>query len=220
MSADGSFLKKRHSFQALWATACLLIPPAIYLFAAMAARMNIGIRHVLPVMAFAAVGSGVVLSGLWDRLPWGRWLVAALLLVTAGETASATPHFIPFFNFAAGGSRGGLRLLGDSNLDWGQDLPELARWQRDHPERELYLSYFGVAESGVLWHPVPPAARELPVWSAAGEGSDPVARGHRAQRFTHAGAGRGARSPEPVRGLPGQATSRGARGLPLSLRGP
>jgi hypothetical protein len=39
-----------------------------------------------------------------------------------------------------------LKLLGDSNLDWGQDLPLLAQWQRQHPGVKLYLSYFGSAD--------------------------------------------------------------------------
>ena len=47
----------------------------------------------------------------------------------------------------AGGARGGLRILGDSNLDWGQDLPALAKWQREQaPDKTLYLAYFGTAD--------------------------------------------------------------------------
>jgi hypothetical protein len=59
-------------------------------------------------------------------------------------TATAYPHFISFFNVAARPER--LWLLGDSNLDWGQDLPALARWQREHPKERLYLCYFGNAD--------------------------------------------------------------------------
>jgi hypothetical protein len=159
-AAGAWFLTRgRRSFPSLWAAACVLLPPVVYLVAAMAARMNIGIRHVLPVMAFAAVAAGVVLARLWDRRPRiGPWLTGLLLLATALETAAAAPHFLPFFNVAAGGARGGLRLLGDSNLDWGQAVPELAEWQRAHPGRELYLSYFGVADPafyGIRYHPLP-----------------------------------------------------------------
>jgi hypothetical protein len=39
-----------------------------------------------------------------------------------------------------------LRVLADSNLDWGQDLPELARWLNEHPSRPIYLGYFGTDE--------------------------------------------------------------------------
>lgn len=62
------------------------------------------------------------------------------------ETLAGYPDYLAFFNLPSGGSRGGLSLLGDSNLDWGQDLPALADWQRQHPEPTLYLSYSGTAD--------------------------------------------------------------------------
>ena len=66
-----------------------------------------------------------------------------------------TPHFERLIDrFVASGRfnnkseviRAGLRLLSDSNLDWGQDLPALARWQRDHPDRQLYLCQFALPD--------------------------------------------------------------------------
>ena len=41
---------------------------------------------------------------------------------------------------------GGIRLLSDSNLDWGQDLPLLAHWQAAHPNTRLYLCYSGSSD--------------------------------------------------------------------------
>jgi hypothetical protein len=61
-------------------------------------------------------------------------------------TLAAFPDYLAFFNVASGGERGGLHLLSDSNLDWGQDLPQLAAWQAAHPDRKLYLSYFGTVD--------------------------------------------------------------------------
>ncbi|MGD0390015.1 MAG: hypothetical protein ABSC42_13785 [Tepidisphaeraceae bacterium] len=37
-------------------------------------------------------------------------------------------------------------MLGQSNLDWGQDLPALAAWQTNHPGRPIYLLYWGSAD--------------------------------------------------------------------------
>jgi hypothetical protein len=65
--------------------------------------------------------------------------------VTAIETLSAYPNFIAFFNVPARGV-GPLRLLSDSNLDWGQDLPLLERWRAEHPDGSLNLAYFGTAD--------------------------------------------------------------------------
>jgi hypothetical protein len=130
----------------VWTALCLGAPVIIYLTAAMSSNVNLGVRHVLPIypLLFSAVGLGM--ATLWD---WHRTtaLVSGLIVVAAlaVESCSAYPNYLPFFNLLAGGSRGGLRLLSDSNLDWGQDLPLLAAWQRNHPDQRLYLAYFGPA---------------------------------------------------------------------------
>jgi hypothetical protein len=75
-----------------------------------------------------------------------RLLLPGLLLALAVEVLAATPDFLSFFNTAAGGAGNGIRLLGDSNLDWGQDLPLLAAWQKEHPEEPLAVGYFGMVD--------------------------------------------------------------------------
>jgi hypothetical protein len=90
---------------------------------------------------------GITAAGAWNSSNRRSRLIVWLLAVgLAAETAFACPNYIAFFNVACGGSRGGLRLLGQSNLDWGQDLPALAAWQADHPDRQLYLLYWGSAD--------------------------------------------------------------------------
>jgi hypothetical protein len=55
------------------------------------------------------------------------------------------PHFLAFFNAAAGGPDNGWRALVDSNLDWGQDLGRLADWLAENDIERVWLSYFGEA---------------------------------------------------------------------------
>ncbi|OGH56204.1 MAG: hypothetical protein A3I06_10950 [Candidatus Lindowbacteria bacterium RIFCSPLOWO2_02_FULL_62_12] len=149
-----------------WTKFCLLAPVAGYGFAAVTSNLNLGIRHVLPLYPFLYVGMGVGASMVWDR-PALRRILPALLVALAVESALAFPDYLSFFNRAAGGSRGGLRLLGDSNIDWGQDLKELAEWQKRHPDTKLYLCYFGSADPsfyGVRYVPLPGGyARTAPV---------------------------------------------------------
>lgn len=126
-----------------WTGLCLLLPPALYLANAVNSHLNLGVRHVLAVYPFLFILAGVVGAELWRRAGRGRWAVLGLGGLLTIESLAAWPNYIPFFNAAAGGARGGLRLAGDSNLDWGQDLPALARWQQQNPGHTLYLSYFG-----------------------------------------------------------------------------
>ena len=63
------------------------------------------------------------------------------------ETFAAYPNFIPFFNVVASNLPGGkLELLSDSNIDWGQDLPLVKKWQEQHPDRIVYLIFSGSAD--------------------------------------------------------------------------
>jgi hypothetical protein len=130
-----------------WPILAIVLMPAIYLLAAMASNVDVGIRHILPVYPFLFIFLGITAAGAWNSSNRRSRLIVWLLAVgLAAETAFACPNYIAFFNVACGGSGGGLRLLGQSNLDWGQDLPALAAWQADHPDRQLYLLYWGSAD--------------------------------------------------------------------------
>jgi len=130
-----------------WPILALVFMPAIYLLTAMGSNVDVGIRHILPVYPFLFIFLGIAAARAWNSSNRrARWIVWLLTVGLAAETAFACPNYIAFFNVACGGSRGGLRLLGQSNLDWGQDLPALAAWQADHPDRQLYLLYWGSAD--------------------------------------------------------------------------
>jgi hypothetical protein len=129
-----------------WHVAALALPAAAYLLMALTAAVNVGLRHLFPVFPFLDVFIGIAAARTWRSGGGGKWLVGILAAALAVETLAAYPDFISFFNIACGGERGGLALLGDSNLDWGQDLPLLAQWQRQHPEEKLYLDYFGTCD--------------------------------------------------------------------------
>ena len=140
-------VKTNRSFDTLWAAAALILPSAIYLAAAMSLNLDLGLRHVLPIYPLLFALAGLCGGWLWQCKPKpARWIFSAALLGLMVESLSVYPNFIPFFNTFAGGSRGGLSLLSDSNLDWGQDLKLLAQWQQQHPQEKLYLAYFGSAD--------------------------------------------------------------------------
>jgi hypothetical protein len=126
---------------------CLGLPVLIYFGNAMTTRMNVGLRHILPVYPFAFVALGVIFAAVISR--WRRvgGIVAVVLAVgLMSESLAAYPHYLAFFNIPSGGRSGGIRLLSDSNLDWGQDLKMLAHWQQTHADKKLYLNYFGSAD--------------------------------------------------------------------------
>ncbi len=125
-----------------WTVVALAVPFGIYGLFSVMGHLNIGIRHILPLYSFAFMAIAIGFSELIKRkrrlgLTLGLIFLALLMV----ETIAAWPNYLAFFNAACGGPPGGFQLLADSNLDWGQDLPLLARWQREHPSNRLYLSY-------------------------------------------------------------------------------
>jgi hypothetical protein len=109
--------------------AALVLPAALILLAFSLARLQIGVRYVLPAIPFLAVFA----AGLWrDRRPALRGVVVALAAWHVVAAARACPDFIPYFNELAGGSENGYRYLGDSNLDWGQNVSEATAYAREH----------------------------------------------------------------------------------------
>ena len=149
------FLARKHALP------LVLIPLAI-LGVSMTSRINIGVRHVLPLYPFLAIAAacGVVL--LWRRsrvlvLLLGGWYFVA--------TAIAHPDYLSHFNELAG--REPARIAADSNLDWGQDLLRLARELGGEP---LHLAYFGSADwQRHLPHARPLPSRCTPGWVAVSE---------------------------------------------------
>lgn len=122
----------------------VVLPVAIYLGWSMAAHINIGVRHVLPVFPFLILAAA---AGLHRIVTSGhrKWAVA-IVVVAAVELGSAYPHTLAFFNAAAGGPSGGIRHLGDSNLDWGQDLKALKAWMQERGVEHVNLAYAGNAD--------------------------------------------------------------------------
>ncbi|HFC11246.1 MAG TPA: hypothetical protein ENJ56_00275, partial [Anaerolineae bacterium] len=70
-------------------------------------------------------------------------MAAPLITLLLLSTLQIAPDFLAYFNLLAGGADNGWKLLGDSNLDWGQDLRGLAKWVEAEQVDEIWLSYFG-----------------------------------------------------------------------------
>lgn len=128
---------------------------------AMAANLNLGVRHILvlyPLLALAAA----ILGGAVRRSKTAMAIVVVLLGWQTVESLAAHPDYLPYFNQIAG-DRPEDFLVG-SDLDWGQDLLRLAATVRELGIEELHLSYSGSAN---------PAAFDFPKLDEVAEGERP-----------------------------------------------
>ncbi len=120
------------------------LPAFVLLAICLQSRMTVGIRHLLPALPFAVLWASRFTA---TRKRTAAAAAAMLCLWQAASTFSASPHYLAYFNWFAGGVARGADYLRDTNVDWGQDLGLLAAWQRRHPEaRPLGLAYFGTAD--------------------------------------------------------------------------
>lgn len=126
----------------------LVVLAGVYAAVSVAASLNIGHRHLLPLYPPLYILVGAVATRFADWR-WLRFAVLGCLSLTAIDTLSAWPNFLAYFNPVVPRSQA-YRMIVDSSLDWGQDLPGLAAWlekNRGHTangKREpVYLAYFG-----------------------------------------------------------------------------
>ena len=124
------------------------VPPLLFFAALTTARLNLGYRHLLPVLPFFALHIGRLAepSVCWFRRRDPARLAALLLTAWLGVgTLVLYPHFLAFFNTIGGGPENGWQVLVDSNIDWGQDLIGLRRWMEQEGVDCVRLGWFGSA---------------------------------------------------------------------------
>jgi hypothetical protein len=127
--------------------AFVVVPLVLFLSVAMTSKLNIGLRHILPIYPFVIVIATLAANALLDgKYRNGPKIAAALLAVALLEFASVYPNNLAFFNRAVGGPSNGFRYLADSNVDWGQDLKPLKAWMDRNRVTHINLAYFGVAD--------------------------------------------------------------------------
>jgi hypothetical protein len=115
--------------------------PLVYLAFAIFSRFDIGDRHVLPIYPFMLL----LACSMWEYAKshrvLGRVVVIAVLL-QAVDTLRYAPDYLSYFNVYVPPTRS-YELLSDSNLDWGQGLLALRKYQLSHPDEQISLAYFG-----------------------------------------------------------------------------
>ncbi len=93
------------------------------LICALASRINIGVRHVLPIyVGLAVIGGGVAAAMLHHRAT--RCILGVLLIWHVASGALQHPDYLAYTNEIAGSHPE--NFLADSDLDWGQDMKRLA----------------------------------------------------------------------------------------------
>jgi len=141
-----SFKKWFSSYFIEFSLICFLV---IYWFTSIKGNLNIGVRHIMPVIPFTYI---LVLRGIqkgyWKIKKATCWKITLLVLIGlfswyGFSSLRAFPHYLSYFNEIAGGPKQGYKYVVDSNYDWGQDLLRLKNWVEKNNIEKIYVDYFG-----------------------------------------------------------------------------
>jgi 4-amino-4-deoxy-L-arabinose transferase-like glycosyltransferase len=147
-----------------------LIAAAILILAS-TSKINIGLRHVLPLFAPLSIVAAVAVHDIrrHAQTAFSKAALLALLLWFAGGVAIDHPDYLPWFNELAQPTPSQISV--DSNLDWGQDVLRLARVVRERNIPHLYTAFFTPMRLGVHGISATGLAPNMPVqgWVAISE---------------------------------------------------
>jgi hypothetical protein len=109
----------------------------LFLLALLPVNINLGVRHALHIYVPMALTAGYALTTIPRRAAavLGLWLII--------NSATAHPNYLAWFNEIVQSRPE--RLLAESDLDWGQDLPAVVRFMDANGIAQCYLSYWGTA---------------------------------------------------------------------------
>jgi hypothetical protein len=126
-----------------WQQTLTVVFPLAILIVCMAARVNLGVRHMLPIYPLLAIAGGHAVTMLLQRSRYTA--IAGVLLVAwvVGDSVRAHPDYLAHFNEFAGSHPEA--ILCESDLDWGQDLRRLSQRLKERGIQDVSIAYFGTA---------------------------------------------------------------------------
>jgi hypothetical protein len=125
---------------------CLLVAGGVVTGLLLTSHLNLGHRYMIPVYPILIIVACDQLAvRLGSRHAWLTATAAGLLVIQAWSSLTIAPHYLAYLNRFSGGPENGWRLLADSSLDWGQDLPGLRAYLDAHYQERAVMKYFGTA---------------------------------------------------------------------------
>ena len=123
----------------------LFIFVILYWLVSLKSKLNLGVRHLLPVFPFSYIIASVCLEKIIREKYLNLKIIffSFLFLWQIVSVIKSFPYFLSYFNELIGGPKNGFLYTTDSNLDWGQDLKRLALWVEKQKIEKIYLDYFG-----------------------------------------------------------------------------
>ena len=142
--------KKRHKFVNYFGTHTaefsMLMFLVIYGVWSINSPLNIGVRHLMPMMPFMYIlGTESIKKWVHGNGPRKSFKVGFVYLITLwflADVALAYPYYLSYYNEFVG-TKNGWQYITDSNYDWGQDLKRLETYVEENNIDRIAVNYFG-----------------------------------------------------------------------------
>jgi len=150
--------KKKSNFTGYFSTHhaefTMLLFIAIYSAWSINSPLNIGVRHLMPIMPFIYILTATAIKKwvqgdsfkkltspeIGRKIKLG--IVYALTVWFLVDIAIAYPFYLSYYNEFVG-TKNGWQYVTDSNYDWGQDLKRLATFTQENNIEKIAVDYFG-----------------------------------------------------------------------------
>jgi len=129
--------------EAPWQRVLTAVFPVVILLVCMIARIDLGVRHILPIYPLLAIMGGHGVAMLFQYSRPVAALAALLVAWVVVDSWRAHPDYMAHFNEFAGSHPEA--ILCESDLDWGQDLHRLSQRLKQLGVQEISIAYFGTA---------------------------------------------------------------------------
>ena len=120
--------------------------PLTFFALALTAQLQIGDRHDLPIYPFLLL----LAAAVWNHFRHSRKAVLILMVLAianAIDVSRYAPDHLSYFTPFVKPTQT-WRYLGDSNIDWGQGMLALKKYQDQHPNEKLFVRTFGGGDPG------------------------------------------------------------------------
>ncbi|MGH9647326.1 MAG: hypothetical protein ACRD4E_10960, partial [Bryobacteraceae bacterium] len=126
-----------------WQQVLTAVFPIVILLVCMLARIDLGVRHILPIYPLLSIVGGYAVTALFRHSRLAGVAGAILVAWVVVDSWQAHPDYLAHFNEVAGYHPE--KILCESDLDWGQDLHRLSLRLKERGIQEFSIAYFGTA---------------------------------------------------------------------------
>lgn len=119
-----------------------------YATIALNSRLNIGLRHFMPVVFASSLLVARCSQIHWNKKIFNnfkiKYIIFGLLIIMTISVFASFPYYLSYYNILGGGTDNGYKIATDSNYDWGQDVKKLGKWMKENEVEKIYVDIFSL----------------------------------------------------------------------------